>query len=171
MASSAYAHSMALATRLPVGLRRWGYRLAYKVLRVYWFLGRPRANGVKCVLTRADDVLLVRHTYGRAEWELPGGRIQSRETPAAAATREMREELGISIGDWTSVGRLTGRADYRRDTLYCFRVALDDPELTLDRGEIDDAAWFPRDALPDDLGGYVRRILPLLDGQRTFPPE
>src|SRR2546421_9787892 len=119
---SGLAHTlspMGFAALIPVPIRRFGYRLAYAILRVYWFLGRPRAYGVKCVLTRGDDVLLVRHTYGRTGWELPDGRIQPREAPAAAATREMREELGISIRDWTSVGRLTGRVDYRRDPLYC----------------------------------------------------
>jgi 8-oxo-dGTP pyrophosphatase MutT (NUDIX family) len=162
---------MALATRLPVPIRRWGYRLAYRILRVYWFLCRPAASGVKCALTRGDHVLLVRHTYGRAEWELPGGRIKHGEPPAAAAAREMREELGIKVDGWTPLGRLTGRADYRRDTLYCFRAALDNPQLTLDHGEIDAAAWFPRRALPPDLGGYGRRILPLLDDRRTLPSE
>jgi 8-oxo-dGTP pyrophosphatase MutT (NUDIX family) len=158
---------MALATRLPVPIRRWGYRLAHAILRVYWFLRRPETHGVKCVLTRGDEVLLVRHTYGRHDWELPGGRIQSGEAPASTARREMREELGISIDDWTPLGRVTGRSAYRYDTLHCFQAALDDAELTLDRGEIDAAAWFDRHALPSDLGGYVPRVLALSPGRNV----
>jgi 8-oxo-dGTP pyrophosphatase MutT (NUDIX family) len=155
---------MALATRLPVPIRRWGYRLAHAILRVYWFLRRPEAHGVKCVLTRGDEVLLVRHTYGRADWEIPGGRIQSGEAPAATASREMNEELGVTIDEWTPLGRLTGRAEYRRDTLHCFHATLGNAQLTLDRGEIDTAAWFDRQALPPDLGGYVPRVLALWRG-------
>src|SRR5947209_597734 len=135
MASSAYADSMALATRLPVGIRRWGYRLAYLVLRVCWFVRRPQTSGVKCVLTSRENVLLVRHTYGRPEWEIPGGKIKPREQPMAAAAREMQEELGLAIDDWRSLGRVTGRAYYRNDTLHCFQAELDGRELTLDRGE------------------------------------
>jgi 8-oxo-dGTP pyrophosphatase MutT (NUDIX family) len=152
-----------LAKVLPVRVRRWCYRLAYLVLRIYWFLVRPQASGVKCVLRRGDRVLLVRHTYGRPEWEVPGGKIKRREQPELAAAREMHEELGIRIDHWTAVGRVTGRADYRRDTLHCFQTEFDGRELSLDGGEIAAAGWFTRSALPPDLGGYVSRILALLD--------
>jgi 8-oxo-dGTP pyrophosphatase MutT (NUDIX family) len=152
---------MELATRLPVPIRRWGYRLAHAILRVYWFLCRPEAHGVKCVLTDGERILLVRHTYGRSVWELPGGRIESGEAPAATAAREMREELGISIDDWTPLGRVTGRAEFRRDTLHCFTAPVGDHALAVDGGEIESAEWFPRQALPPDLGGYVPRVLAL----------
>src|SRR5205807_1217530 len=116
-------------------------------------------------LTSRENVLLVRHTYGRPEWEIPGGKIKPREQPMAAAAREMQEELGLAIDDWRSLGRVTGRAYYRNDTLHCFQAELDGPGLTLDRGEIETAQWFPRRALPPDVGGYVPRILALLSDE------
>jgi 8-oxo-dGTP pyrophosphatase MutT (NUDIX family) len=152
------------STELPVAVRRSAFRFAYAVLRVYWFLARPSVHGVKCVLTDEDRVLLVRHTYGRADWDLPGGSIKRREPPRSAARREMREELGITIEDWTSLGEVTGRMDHRRDTLHCFQAELRDPVLTLDPGEIDVASWFGRDELPPDLGRYV---VPILAQART----
>jgi 8-oxo-dGTP pyrophosphatase MutT (NUDIX family) len=151
-------------TQLPVPLRRWAFRFAHALQRVYWFLARPSVHGVKCVLTDGDRVLLVRHTYGRTDWDLPGGSIKRREPPLSTAQREMREELGITIDDWTSLGEVTGRMDHRRDTLLCFQAELRDPVLTLDPGELGVASWFRRDELPPDIGRYV---LPILARART----
>src|SRR5579875_1019747 len=93
MITTAYAD----AVRLPVGLKRTGYRTAYNVLRVYWFVRRPEVRGVKCVLTKGDRVLLVRHTYGDRRWDLPGGRMRRDEPAVNTARREMQEELGVEI--------------------------------------------------------------------------
>jgi 8-oxo-dGTP pyrophosphatase MutT (NUDIX family) len=144
---------------LAVRLRRRAYRAAYVLLRVYWFLLRPSHEGVKCVLSNRDRVLLVRHTYGPDEWELPGGSLRRGEDPARAATREMHEELGLRIETWLALGEIRGRMNHRRDVLYCFGAELTDPPLTPDPVEIAGFAWFARTELPPDLGGYTRFIL------------
>jgi 8-oxo-dGTP diphosphatase len=41
-------------------------------------------------------VLLVEPTY-KPGWEIPGGVIEAGETPSAACTREIAEELGLSV--------------------------------------------------------------------------
>jgi 8-oxo-dGTP pyrophosphatase MutT (NUDIX family) len=145
--------------RLPVGFRRIIYRVAYALLCVYWFVRRPDSHGVKCVLIDGDRVLLVRHTYGRADWELPGGSIKSSEEPMAAARREIHEELGIDIDGWTSLGEIRGRMQYRHDIVHCFQAELREPALTLDLGELYEAAWFLRAGLPNPLGPYTQMIL------------
>lgn len=43
-----------------------------------------------------DRVMLVEPTY-KDDWDLPGGYVESGETPAQAAAREVREELGIAV--------------------------------------------------------------------------
>ena len=151
---------------LPVPLLRLAYRSAYAALRVYWFLFRPTMNGVKCVLTDGDQVLLVRHTYGPRGWDLPGGSIKSGEPPASAARREMYEELGVSVDSWRLLGELEVQIDYRTDCVHCFQAELPSPQLTLDPGELSDAGWFRRTELPK-LGRYTRQILALVD---TPPP-
>jgi len=140
-------------------MRRLGYRLAYAGLRLYWLVIRPQSSGVKCLLTDGERVLLVRHTYGFRGWDLPGGSIKRGETPEAAARREMNEELGISIDGWRALGRFAVTVDHRLDRVQWFQAEVSDPALTLDLGELAAASWFPRDALPAELGRYARGIL------------
>ena|SRR5947209_14306113 len=144
---------------LPVPVRRVGYRIAYWLLRVYWFVLRPRVSGVKCLLTDGDRVLLVRHTYGDRRWDLPGGTMRRGEPPVDAARREIAEELGLEIDDWQALGELSSYVYYRHDRLYCFRGEIRDPHIELDLGELSVATWFPRDQLPAELARFVRPVL------------
>ena len=148
--------------------QRVGYRVAYRVLQVVWFVTRPNKHGVKCVVTDHDRVLLVRHTYGAPVWDLPGGSIKRRESPLSAARREMNEELGLADTDWRDIGELQGRMDHRRDTIHCFRAELSEPTLRIDPVELAAASWFDRGRLPPDLGAYVDEIMaraPATDGR------
>jgi 8-oxo-dGTP pyrophosphatase MutT (NUDIX family) len=147
--------------RLPVPIRRLGFRVAHRLLRVWWFVRRPQQNGVKCVLTDGDNVLLVRHTYGSPKWDLPGGGIKRDEPPVDAARREIEEELGVRLDRWRDLGSLGARDYHRHDTIHCFQAELDGEPLTIERGELDTAEWFSRRRLPPDLGRYVKRIVSL----------
>jgi 8-oxo-dGTP pyrophosphatase MutT (NUDIX family) len=144
---------------IPVPLRRFVYRTGYSAMRIVWLIRRPSLEGVKCVLTDGAHVLLVRHTYGPARWDLPGGRIERAEAPLEAARREMTEELGLPIDDWISLGEMYVRTDHRRDTLHLYQVERHRPQITLDRGELAAARWFPRTELPRDLAPHVLPIL------------
>ena len=144
-------------------LLRTAYRIGYRGLQAYWRLANPRKQGVKCVLTRGGEVLLVRHTYGPAgRWELPGGGVKRGEPPASAARREASEELGIDTDAWRPLGDLFERIDGKRDTLWCFTAELGSTQtVTRDEAEIAEARWFPRNALPTGSHRYVKRILSL----------
>ena len=143
-------------------LLRTAYRVGYHALHAYWRVGNPHKHGVKCVLTRGGDVLLVRHTYGpSSRWELPGGGVKRGEEPASAARREVHEELGVDTDSWRPLGDLFERIDGKRDTLWCFTAELGSQPVEADSVEIAEARWFPRDALPADSHRYVARILAL----------
>jgi len=143
-------------------LRRLAYRVGYRVLRLSGAVLRLRTRGVKCVICRGDEVLLVRHTYGdRRRWELPGGGIKRREDALAAATREALEELGVRIEVWHPLGSLTIRNRVRNDRLSAFVARVGDIELRLDPGEIAEARWFPRAQLPPRRGAAVAHMVSL----------
>lgn len=69
-----------------------------------------RWNGAKLVLTCGDSLLVMRRDdiptiNWPGAWDLPGGRREPGETPAACALRELREETGLGLDP----GRLRGR--------------------------------------------------------------
>jgi 8-oxo-dGTP pyrophosphatase MutT (NUDIX family) len=157
--------SYAGPVELPVPVRRLIYRTGYRALKLVWRVRRPSLHGVKCVITDGDMLLLVRHTYGRACWDLPGGRIERAEPPVEAAAREMREELGLRDADWVSAGELELMTDHRHDTIHVFRAELHAQAVMIDRGELAAARWFPRAELPVDLSPHLTLILAQADGR------
>ncbi len=56
-------------------------------------------------------------------WEFPGGKIGPDETAAQALTRELAEELGIEVTDWSSFMNLRHEYDDRIVTIEFFIVS------------------------------------------------
>jgi 8-oxo-dGTP pyrophosphatase MutT (NUDIX family) len=145
-------------------LLRAVYRVGYRILRVYWLLVRPTKRGVVCLLTRDDEVLLVRHTYGRRlQWDLPGGGLRRSEEPQAGIRREIGEELGLELPDLQFMGELFERIDGKHDQLWCFCAEVGDHPIEANAVEIAETRWFPRTALPERRAKYLKRILALAD--------
>jgi len=130
---------------------------------VYRFVFRPRTFGVKCVVAHEGRWLLIRNTYGPGYWTLPGGGVRRRESPMEAAVREVAEEVGVRLREVESIGSYFSRRHYSRDTVYCFRAAVDSPAHEIDRKEILEAAWFAPDAIPGSRGAAVDEVLRLLE--------
>ena len=135
------------------------YRVALLLLRAWWAVGRTRSSGVRCVLRHGDDIQLVRHSYGDRRWMLPGGRVRRGEDPAATATREIAQELGLVCRAWAVTGCNAARRGYRRPsrdeafrrhTTWYLAGEADDRAVRRHAGEIDDARWFSPAALPAD---------------------
>ena len=155
-------HAESAAARLPTPARRRVLRIGYFALQCWWMVRRPHTAGVKVVLRRGDDVLLVRHTYGRrSEWDLPGGFLNDGEAPQEAVLRELSEEVGLRAQRPVALGALLVRSSGRRDTVHCFAADADGdgPALTVDEGEIAQARWFAHDALPPQTSTYTRRMV------------
>jgi 8-oxo-dGTP pyrophosphatase MutT (NUDIX family) len=60
------------------------------------FLPRKRAVGQMLVRDQDDRVLMCQLTY-KPDWDLPGGVIEVGESPRLGVTRELEEELGVTV--------------------------------------------------------------------------
>jgi ADP-ribose pyrophosphatase YjhB (NUDIX family) len=134
---------------------------AHRVRRMYWWLVRPKRFGVKVALTCGSEILLVRHSY-MPGWSLPGGGYRPRrETPEQAGRREIRQELGIELGEVTILGTFESTGEHKRDTITC--LCAETPRTgTVSSAEIREVRWFDRTAVPDDLGPVNGEALRLL---------
>lgn len=144
----------ALAEHRPYRLQRTA---AYALIR------RSGADGEEVLLVRISE--LGAHT---GEWTLPGGGIDHGEPPAAALTREVREETGLAceVGPLLDVHDLhfsgtapSGRHEDYHGIHLIFAAAVPDdaaPRVMEVDGTTDQAAWVP---VPDIVAGRV----PVLD--------
>lgn len=82
-------------------------------------------------------------------WEFPGGKVERDETPAAAARREVREELGIDIKVHGEAGRVRHAYSHVRITLHLFhaRWVAGEPRSA----ERSSPVW----VLPEELPAYA----------------
>lgn len=138
-------------------------RALYLAARGYWVIARPLTLGVRVIIQRGDEVLLVKHTYQRA-WYFPGGLVERGEMLDQAARREAREEVGATLGPLTLVGVFSSFDEGKADHITVFRCT----EFTLAQSaspEIERYAFFKLNDLPADVSaGTRRRIALLLDG-------
>jgi 8-oxo-dGTP pyrophosphatase MutT (NUDIX family) len=75
--------------------------------------------------------------------------------------RELDEEVGLTAERPVALGAILLRTSGRRDTVHCFAADLkgDQAGPVIDEGEIAQAAWFARDALPGETSPYTRRMV------------
>ena len=156
-------------TRSPIGaLLTAGHRAR----RLWWRVRRPRTYGVKVLLRHPEQphrVLAVRHSYvDQQRWALPGGRYHPhREGAAAAARREVHEELALPIsGDLDLLTTVETRSEGKRDELTLFTGTAATAEVRTSI-ELREARWV-RDDLSDlPEGDPVSRWLRLALAHRT----
>lgn len=131
-------------------------------------LGRPGV-GVGVIVSRGDDVLLVRRRYhGAGSWSTPGGYLERGEAFAACAVRETREETGILIDAPWVVGVANDvHEDCKHNvTVWLVARALAG-EAAVTSDESDAVAWFRWDDLPEPL---YRSTRDFFDG-RVHPAD
>lgn len=113
---------------------------------------------VAAVILNENKVLATQRGYGdyKGWWEFPGGKVEEGETPQQALTREISEELDMTV----SVGSFIQSVEYTyptfhlsMDLFWCTisegRAVLKEHEaaLWLDRSTLYSVKWLPADAL------------------------
>jgi NAD+ diphosphatase len=99
------------------------------------------------LVKRQDEILLIR----KSEWppgyySLPSGFCDFGESLEECARREVEEETGIKIHNLHYVGSQCW--PFPGQLMAGFTAEFDEGEIVVDREELEDAAWFPRNALP-----------------------
>jgi len=143
-------------------VKKYLYITAYSLVKIYWFIFRPKTFGVRCLVESEDgrEVLLVKHTYMyRNYWSAPGGKRNKNESLEETAKREIREELGIDIYDARKVGEYNARSHFRFDKVGLFVAKTKDKNFKKDEGEILEAKWFEKNNLPESIFIATRQIL------------
>ena len=97
-------------------LLRLPLRLTYGLLKLNWFVRRPRTFGAHALaLTSERRIILVKLRYAPG-WRLPGGGRAANEDPRDAVLRELREEIGMTAhGAVRLAAELDEPADFKRD--------------------------------------------------------
>jgi 8-oxo-dGTP diphosphatase len=118
------------------------------------------AVGAACAIFDRDGrVLLVHHTYGRLNWEVPGGLVEAGESPDEGALRELVEETGL-VG---RIVRLTGvyfEPDHPLGGMLhvVVRVDVDGDQVPAPSSpEISEVGWWPIDQLPRPISDFTER--------------
>ena len=121
------------------------------------------------ILDAAGRVLMVHHSYGHLNSEIPGGASELGESATDTAIREVREETGLEV----VAERMTGV--YYEPGIdmhhFAFRCRLADPSAkpVPDGAEITELGYFSPDALPRPISDFtLRRIA---DALSPMPPQ
>jgi 8-oxo-dGTP pyrophosphatase MutT (NUDIX family) len=116
----------------------------------------------------AGRVLLVRHVGHDDGWSILGGAVEVGESPAAAAVRESREEIGVDV-QLVRLLDVLGGPDYEVSypngdrvayvtAVYEARVTKGSPVVS--DSELSELAWFGSGELSGlELSGFARALL------------
>lgn len=99
-------------------------------------------------------VLLVKHSYGKNNWDLPGGKSEDNESAQETAKREALEEIGVDI----SIGGLTGvYYDPKFDMHhFVFLSSIDNNQIPKPSSpEILECGFFSMDELPKPISDFT----------------
>jgi 8-oxo-dGTP pyrophosphatase MutT (NUDIX family) len=132
---------------------RLAYKVAHRLLRVYWTLRRPHKGGTLVAIWYAGQILIVKNTY-RKQHTLPGGYPRHDETPSQTGARELEEECGIHVRP--EEVRLVYRGQHlfegRNDDVTIVEVELAmPPAIRIDPREIASARMAP----PEEVLGLL----------------
>jgi 8-oxo-dGTP diphosphatase len=123
------------------------------------------------ILDAAGRVLLVKHSYGRLNWELPGGAAEANESPVETALREVREETGLEVVAKHSANvYYDATEDFVHFVFVCERA---DPfaEPRPDLAEITACHFWPIDQLPRPISTFtIQRIRDAVTGEPSPLP-
>ncbi len=122
-------------------------------------VGRAALAAATVLTDDAGRVLLVRHTYGRLNWEIPGGLAMPGETLDETARRELLEETGLEVGTLRLAGLYLEPGHDLGTMLHgAFLAKLPSGAAARPTSdEIDEVGWFHPTTLPGPISDFTER--------------
>ena len=133
--------------------------LLFPLARLYCLILKPNRAGVKIIIKNNNEILLLKRTYGKKAWTLPGGGISKNETPEDAVRRELKEEVGINLINITQHGSFQHEGKDIKDLVYVFSADVQNNTLNINNYEIQEAKWFNIEELKDKIAEWQTPIL------------
>ena len=108
----------------------------------------PRVSpAMMALVTRGREILLARaHRFAPGMYSALAGFVEPGETIEDCVRREVREEVGVEVGELTYFASQSWAFPHSLMIAYTAEYAGGD--IRLDDAEIAEARWFPADALP-----------------------
>lgn len=108
------------------------------------------------VICNGGRILSCQRSYGEFKdgWEFPGGKLEPGETAEQAVVRELREELGVTIGDLEHLCAVEYDYDASHLSMECFTCRIvagaiegrvHEDMAWLDVAHLWDVDWLPAD--------------------------
>ncbi|MFC4811660.1 NUDIX domain-containing protein [Paenibacillus sp. GCM10023250] len=119
-------------------------------------MGNKNMGAAAIIADAAGRVLLVQHSYGKLNWDLPGGKSEIGESARETASRETMEETGLDA----AVGALTGiYYDPEYDMHHFAFLASNQSDRTPEPAspEILACGYFAPDELPRPMSDFTYR--------------
>ncbi|MFC9711341.1 NUDIX domain-containing protein [Paenibacillus sp. NPDC056933] len=117
-------------------------------------MSKKPVGAAAVIMDSEGRILLVKHNYGKYNWELPGGLSELNESAEDTAKREVFEETGLEV----AVGRLTGvyyepAHDMHHFAFMCKAVHNQQPQP--DAAEVTECKYYNVDDLPRPISDFT----------------
>lgn len=110
---------------------------------------KPRLLIALALIVRGEEILITRRLSTADHlpdvWEFSGGKVEEGETPAVAAVREAREEVGLEVEVVRALESIEWEYPKRTVVLYPFEMRVVSGEIALNG--VAEAKWVRRDEL------------------------
>lgn len=132
--------------------------IIWKIHNIFLKIFSIRTLGVRALVIKDQEVLLITHTYV-PNWYAIGGGIEKGETALESIKRELLEEVGISLTKEPFLAGIYHNTISKPDDYVVLYIVKDFTQAKVHSSEIKKTKWFPLNNIPKNTSeGTKRRI-------------
>ena len=117
-------------------------------------MSTKKVGAAGIIVNEQGHILLVKHSYGKYNWEIPGGLSEPFESAEQTVIREIAEETGLIA----SVEKLTGVYYEEKHDMhhFVFICQVDQSQIaSADQQEVTQCAYFDINDLPRPISDFT----------------